>query len=52
MQLTFRPKVTYAFVILALGMMLTDFCKLLRNPSNAANAALSATSEIQHVRKF
>jgi hypothetical protein len=49
MQLTFRPNVTYAFVILALGMMLTDFCRLLQTPSTAA---LSASSKIQHVRKF
>ena len=33
MQLTIRTKVTYGFLILAFGMMLTDVCKLMRAPS-------------------
>jgi hypothetical protein len=49
MQLTIRTKVTYGFLILAFGMMLTDVCKLLRAPSDAA---LSAATSAQHVRRF
>jgi hypothetical protein len=49
MQLTIRTKVTYGFLILAFGMLLTDFCKLVRASSDAA---LTATASTQHARKF
>jgi hypothetical protein len=49
MQRTIRTKVTYGFLILAFGMMLTDVCRLMLAPSAAA---MSATSAAQHIRKF
>ena len=49
MQRKIRTKVTYGFVILAFGMLMTDVCRLMRTP---ANTALAATNSIQHVRKF
>ncbi len=49
MRLTIRTKVTYGFLMLAFGMMLTDVCKLMLAPSPAA---LSATGSTQHARKF
>jgi hypothetical protein len=49
MQLTIRTKVTYGFLVLAFGMMLTDVCKLMRAPSSTA---MAATSSAQHVHKF
>ena len=49
MQLTIRTKVIYGFLILAVGMMLTDVCKLLRAPSEAP---LSAAMRVQHLRRF
>jgi len=49
MQLTIRTKVTYGFLILAFGMMLTDVCKLLRAPSDTG---LSVTAGARHVRRF
>jgi len=49
MQLRIGTKVTYGFLILALGMMLTDFCRLMLAPSASA---MSATISTQHARKF
>jgi hypothetical protein len=49
MQRTIRTKVTFGFLILAFGMMLTDVCRLMLAPSAAA---MSATSAAQHIRKF
>jgi hypothetical protein len=49
MQLTIRTKVTYGFLILAFGLMLTDFCRLMRAPSEAP---LTATSSAQHLHRF
>jgi hypothetical protein len=49
MQLTIQSKVTYGFLILALGLMLTDFCRLMRAPSDTV---LSANSAANHARKF
>ena len=49
MQLTIRTKVTYGFLILAFGMMLTDVCKLMRAP---LAAELSTSSGTQHLHKF
>ena len=47
MQLTIRNKVTYGFLILAFGLMLTDVCRLLRTPS-AETFSAGAT----HARRF
>lgn len=49
MQLTIRTKVTYGFLILAVGLMLTDVCRLMRAPSEPAFAA---TNSAQHVHRF
>jgi hypothetical protein len=49
MQLTMRTKVTCGFLILAVGMMITDCYRLLRAPSDAV---ISATGDAQHSRKF
>jgi hypothetical protein len=49
MQLTIRTKVTYGFLVLAFGMMLTDVCRLMRAPSSAA---IASSSSAQHLRKF
>ena len=49
MQLTIRNKVTYGFLILALGLMLTDVCRLLRTPSAET---FSAASNATHSRRF
>ena len=48
MQRTIRMNVTYGFLILALGMMLTDLCRLARTP----NPAVSATNGQHQVHKF
>jgi hypothetical protein len=48
MQLTMRTKVTCGFLILALGMMITDCYRLLRAP----DAVIPATGDAQHSRKF
>ena len=48
MQLTMRTKVTCGFLILAVGMMITDCYRLLRAP----DAVISATGDAQHSRKF
>ncbi len=49
MQLTIRTKVTYGFLILAFGLMLTDVCRLMRAPSEAP---LSAASSAPHLHRF
>ncbi len=49
MQLTIRTKVTCGFLILAFGMMFTDFYKLMRAPSEAP---LSASSSARHLHRF
>jgi hypothetical protein len=49
MQSTIRNKVTYGFLILALGMMLTDVCRLLRTPSAET---FSAANNATHARRF
>jgi hypothetical protein len=49
MQLTMRTKVTCGFLILALGMMITDCYRLLRAPSDTV---ISATGDAQDSRKF
>jgi hypothetical protein len=49
MQLTIRTKVTCGFLLLAFGMMLTDVCRLVRNPSEAT---LSVANSAAHARKF
>ena len=49
MQSTIRNKVTYGFLILALGMMLTDVCRLLRTPSVET---FSAANNATHARRF
>jgi hypothetical protein len=38
MQAMIRTKVSYAFLILAIGLMLTDVCRLAWPPSRAAVA--------------
>ena len=45
MRLTIQSKVTYGFLILALGLMLTDFCRLVRAPSDAVLAAANTTHQ-------
>lgn len=49
MRLTMQSKVTYGFLILAFGMMLTDCYRLLRSPSEVS---MSAATSVQHARKF
>jgi hypothetical protein len=49
MQLKIQSKVTYGFLILALGLMVTDFCRLMRAPSDTVLAAANTT---HHARKF
>ncbi len=49
MQRTIRTNLTYGFLILALGLMVTDFYRLMRAPSEGT---ISATNSIQHARKF
>jgi hypothetical protein len=49
MQLKIRTKVTYGFLVLAFGIMLTDVCRLMLAPSAVA---MSAASNAQHMRKF
>jgi hypothetical protein len=49
MQLTMSSKVTYGVLILALGLMVTDFCRLMRAPSDATFAASNIA---HHARKF
>jgi hypothetical protein len=44
-----QVKVTYGVLILALGLMLTDFCRLMRTPSDPA---LSAANSTHHAHKF
>jgi hypothetical protein len=44
-----RTKFTYGFLILALGMMVTDCYRLLRAP---VDTAFAATSGVQHARRF
>jgi hypothetical protein len=48
MHPTIRANITYGFVILALGMMLTDVCRLMRTPLAAPLIANNA----QRVHKF
>ncbi len=49
MQRLIPAKVTYGFLILALGMMLTDFCKLMRAP---VDGSLTAGNGIHRVHKI
>jgi hypothetical protein len=49
MQRMIRTKVSYAFLILAFGLMLTDVCRLAWPPSGAA---LSEQSAARHARKL
>lgn len=49
MQLTIRTKFIYGFLILALGMMLTDVCRLVRASSGGA---LTVASSAPQVRKY
>jgi hypothetical protein len=49
MRLTLPRNVTYAFLILAVGLMVTDFCRLLRTP---LDAPLSAANGTHQVHKF
>jgi hypothetical protein len=49
MQLTIRTKVTYGFLLLAVGLMLTDVCRLMRAPSESA---LAATNSAQQMHRF
>ncbi|HTC91218.1 MAG TPA: hypothetical protein VK686_23095 [Bryobacteraceae bacterium] len=41
-----QPKITYAFLILAVGLMLTDLCKLVRAPSEPVFATADSTHQI------
>jgi hypothetical protein len=49
MRPTMQSKVTYGFLILAFGMMLTDCYRLLRSPSEVS---MSAATSVQHARKL
>lgn len=42
MQLTMRTKITCGFVIVAVAMMVTDVCRLVRTPAEPAFSAASA----------
>lgn len=44
-----RTKVTYGFLILAFGLMLTDVCRLAWPPSGTASSAASVE---EHVGKL
>jgi hypothetical protein len=48
MERTLRTKLTYGFVVLALGMMVTDVCRLFRQPPDAVLAHIS----VQRIHKF
>jgi hypothetical protein len=48
MQLTMPAKVAYGFLIVALGMMLTDICKLMLAPTVAAS---TQAVTVQHGRR-
>jgi hypothetical protein len=41
-----RPKITYAFLILAVGLMLTDLCKLVQAPSEPVFATAERTHQV------
>jgi hypothetical protein len=43
MQRTIRTKVSYGFLILAFGLMLTDVCRLAWRPSGAAVSEANST---------
>jgi hypothetical protein len=43
---TVRPQITYAFLILAVGLMLTDLCKLVRTPSEPVFATSDRTHQV------
>jgi hypothetical protein len=49
MQLTMRTKVTCGFLILAFGMMLTDFYRLMSAPSAAV---MPASGSAQHATRY
>jgi hypothetical protein len=49
MQLTMPAKVAYGFLILALGMTLTDICKLMLAPTVAAS---TKAVTVQHGRRL
>jgi hypothetical protein len=40
------PKITYAFLIFAVGLMLTDLCKLVRAPSEPVFATANSTHQV------
>jgi hypothetical protein len=44
-----QAKLTYGVLILALGLMVTDFCKLMRAPSGDSLANANTT---HHAAKF
>jgi hypothetical protein len=41
-----QSKITYAFLILAVGLMLTDLCKLVRAPSEPVYATADRTHQV------
>jgi hypothetical protein len=49
MQLTVGRNISYAFVVLAVGLMVTDFCRLLREPSDAAFSAANGTHQVHKI---
>jgi hypothetical protein len=48
MQRTIRTKITFGFLILALGLMVTDCYRLMRAPTDATLSA----NNVQHAHKF
>jgi hypothetical protein len=48
MQRTIRTKITFGFLILALGLMVTDCYRLMRTPTDATLSA----NNVQHAHKF
>jgi hypothetical protein len=48
MQRTIRTKITFGFLILAFGLMVTDCYRLMRAPTDATLSA----NNVQHAHKF
>ena len=46
------PKITYAFLILAVGLMLTDLCKLVRTPSEPVLAVPTGHTKFTNFKDF
>jgi hypothetical protein len=41
-----RSNITYAFLLLAVGLMVTDLCKLVRAPSEPVFATANSTRQV------